>query len=93
MVVGKEKKRKDCRLYIKSIKHVYKESKKSLTSNAERVFYKLDEIGNNANIGIRFFTTWKQKSPVTKCYPKSEYNHWPRFLSPTCSSFLPTLRL
>ena len=22
-----------------------------------RVFHKLDEIGNNANIGIRFFTT------------------------------------
>ena len=24
---------------------------------ANRVFHKLDEIGNNANIGIRFFTT------------------------------------
>ena len=23
-----------------------------------RVFHKLDEIGNNANIGIRGFTTW-----------------------------------
>ena len=24
--------------------------------------------GNNTNIGIRGFTTWKQKNPVTKCY-------------------------
>ena len=24
-----------------------------------RVFHKLDEIGNHANIGIRDFTTWK----------------------------------
>ena len=37
-----------------------------------QVFHKLDKIGNNANIGIRFFATWKQKSPVTKCYPKWE---------------------
>ena len=34
-----------------------------------RVFHKLDEIGNNANIGIRGFTTQKQKIPVTKYYP------------------------
>ena len=34
-----------------------------------RGFHKLDEIGHYANIGIRFFTTRKQKSPVTKCYP------------------------
>ena len=27
-----------------------------------RVFSQLDEIGNNANIGIRDFTTWKQKN-------------------------------
>ena len=33
-------------------------------------FYKLDEIGNNVNIGIRGFTAWKQKIPVTKCYPQ-----------------------
>ena len=32
-------------------------------------FYKLDEIGNNANIGIFVFTAWKQK---TQCSP-SEY--------------------
>ena len=39
-----------------------------------RVFHKLHEIGNNANIGIRGFTTRKQKIPVTKCYPSpSEY--------------------
>ena len=37
-----------------------------------RVFHKLDEIGNNANIGIRGFTTRKpkkKKTPMTKCYP------------------------
>ena len=33
-----------------------------------RVFRKLDKIGYNANIGIRGFTTWKQKIPVTKFY-------------------------
>ena len=32
------------------------------------VFYQLDEIGNNDNIGIRGFTTWKQKNSVTKCF-------------------------
>ena len=32
-------------------------------------FHKLDEIFNNANIGIRGLTMWKQKNPVTKCYP------------------------
>ena len=32
-----------------------------------RVFHKPDEIGNNANIDIRGFTTRKQKIPVTKC--------------------------
>ena len=26
-----------------------------------QVFHKLAEIGNNANIGITDFTTWKQK--------------------------------
>ena len=34
-----------------------------------RGFHKLDEIGNNANIGIRGFITQKQKIPVTKYYP------------------------
>ena len=27
---------------------------------SSRGFHKLDEIGNNANIGIRGFTTWKK---------------------------------
>ena len=39
-------------------------------------FYKLDEIGNDANIGIRDFTMWKQKIPVTKCYPQCVLNPW-----------------
>ena len=30
---------------------------------ANRVFHKLDKTGNNANIGIRGFTVWKQKIP------------------------------
>ena len=42
-------------------------------------FYKLDDIGNRANIGIRGFTTWK-KNPVTKCYPKRLLKPW------TCDS-------
>ena len=33
-----------------------------------RVFHKLDEICNNANIGIRGFATWKQKILVTLCH-------------------------
>ena len=37
---------------------------------ANRVFHKLYEIGNNANIDIRGFATWKQKHPVAKCYPQ-----------------------
>ena len=40
---------------------------------ANRVFLKLDKIGNNANIGIRGFTVWKQKIPVTKCYPSEDW--------------------
>ena len=35
-----------------------------------RVFQKLDENGNNGNIGIKGFTTCKQKITVIKCYPK-----------------------
>ena len=35
-----------------------------------RHFHKLDEIGNNASIGIIGFTTWKQNNPMTKCYPQ-----------------------
>ena len=32
------------------------------TFKLNMVFHKLDEIGNNANIGIRGFTTWKKSS-------------------------------
>ena len=35
-------------------------------------YFETPEIGNNANIGIKDFTTWKPKIPVTKCYP-TEY--------------------
>ena len=38
----------------------------------KRVSHKLDDIGNNANIGIRGFTTRKQKIPVTNV-TSSEY--------------------
>ena len=30
----------------------------------------IDKIGNNGNIGIRGFTTWKKSS--AKCYPQWE---------------------
>ena len=33
-----------------------------------RGFHKVEEMGNNANIGIIGFIKWKQKNPVTKCY-------------------------
>ena len=50
-------------------------------------FHKLDEIGNDANIGIRDFTAWEQKIPVIKYYPKWVLNHWPRIQSPACSPY------
>ena len=31
---------------------------------------KQEEIGNKVNIAIIGFTTWKQKIPLTKCYPQ-----------------------
>ena len=31
-------------------------------------FSQMYNIGNNANIGLRGFTTWKQKIPVTRCH-------------------------
>ena len=34
---------------------------KLCSEQANGIFHKLDKIGNNANIGIRGFTTWKQK--------------------------------
>ena len=40
-----------------------------------RVFYKLDKIGSNATIGIRGFTTWKQKFQRQNITP-SEYWTW-----------------
>ena len=44
--------------------------KKTLINfNTIRVFHKLDEIGNNANIGLRGFTTWKQKKSRDKMLP------------------------
>ena len=39
------------------------------------VFHKLDKLGNNANIGIRYFATWKQ-IPVTKCYHSEYWTQW-----------------
>ena len=50
-----------------------------------RVFHKRDEIGNNANIGIRDFTMWKQKFPITKCYPQWGLKPGPLIPSPTLS--------
>ena len=46
----------------------------SVSNTAERRppirgFHKLDEIANNANIGIREFTMWKQKIPVKNVTP------------------------
>ena len=36
-----------------------------------RVFHKLDEIDNNANIGIEDSTMWKQKIPIKIVTPVS----------------------
>ena len=30
---------------------------------------------NNANIGSRGFTTWKQKNPVKKCWDRTQASH------------------
>ena len=57
-----------------------------------RDFHKLDEIGNNANIGIRSFTTWKQKNSVTQCYLQWGLKPGPLISSPTLLSGL-TLHL
>ena len=40
--------------------------------NRIRVFFVIKKVGNNANIGIRGFTTWKQKKSSEKCYPQAE---------------------
>ena len=41
-----------------------------------KFFYKLDEIGNNADIGISVFTTWKQKKSSNKILPQWALNPW-----------------
>ena len=41
-----------------------------ICAQSNRVFHKLDEIGTNANIGIRGFTMGKQKNPKVKFYPQ-----------------------
>ena len=46
-----------------------------------RDFHKLDEIGSNANIGIRGFTTWKQK----KISGRTRASHEPLIPSPMLS--------
>ena len=35
-------------------------------------FSQMHNISNNANIGITGFAMWKQKIPVTKCYPSED---------------------
>ena len=55
----------------------------SIQMSANGVFHKLDEIGNNANIGIRGFTMWKQKKLVKKCYPSEYWTPGPLIPSPT----------
>ena len=42
-----------------------------------RVFYKQDEIGHNAYIGIRGFATWKQKKSSNKMLPPVNIEPWP----------------
>ena len=50
------------------------------------VFRNETKLANNANIGIRGFTMWTQKIPVTKCYPSEYWTTEPLITSPTCSS-------
>ena len=59
------------------------------TSFSTRVFHKLDEIGNNAIIGISSFTMWKQNIPVTKCYPSEYWIPGPPIPSPTLPFWAP----
>ena len=63
---------------------------------SNRVFHNLDEIGNNANIGIRVFTTWKKFSE--KMLPPSgnrtrashslwfQVQHYPFYINLTCAA-------
>ena len=39
-------------------------------------FLQTHKISNNANIGIRGFTTWKQKNASNKIYPQWVLNSW-----------------
>ena len=46
-----------------------------------RVFFEMHKNGNNANIGSRGFTTWKQKNPVKNVTPggnrtQASHNLW-----------------
>ena len=47
-----------------SVKTILKAARKNV-----RVFFEMQKSGNNANIGIRGFISWKQNISVTKCYP------------------------
>ena len=47
----------------------------------KRSIHKLEEIGNNVNIGIRRFTTWKKKNPVknvtlSEDWTRASHNLW-----------------
>ena len=48
--------------------YVHSDRETYTTIQYNRIFHKLDKIGNNANTGIRDFTMGKQKIPVTICY-------------------------
>ena len=43
------------------------------TDSFIRVFHKIAEIDDNANIGITGFTMWKQKYLTTKCYRSEDW--------------------
>ena len=48
-------------------------------------FLQTHNIGNNADISIRDFTSWKQKIPITKCYPSEYWTPGPLIPIPTFS--------
>ena len=50
---------------------------KTLKRQFPSSFSQTHNIGNNANDGIRGFTTWKHKNPMTKCYPQWGFEHRP----------------
>ena len=53
-----------------------------------RYFHKLDKIGNNANIGIRGFTTRKQKNQVTPSEDRTQASYEPLMIPSPTLSFL-----